>query len=242
MALKIRNLSKTFGNHKVLNNLNFDVKDGEFLSIIGSSGCGKSTLLRILAGLEPYEGQVYDNDVKVETSHPRRFLVFQEFDQLLPWKTVNGNIEFGLKLRNEKDTAKKVNGVIGLVGLSGFEQYYPHQLSGGMKQRVAIARALVLNPSVLLMDEPFGSLDAQMRRKLQGELIQIWRELSMTIVFVTHNIRESIVLGDRIIVLNQKGKITRNLTVRIPRPREPSSSKFGEIWRQLLSDLGGGKI
>lgn len=233
MALKVRTVSKSFGSHKVLDEISFQVEYGEFLCVIGPSGCGKSTLLRILAGLESYKGEISGDN-------SRRLLVFQEFDQLLPWKTVYANIEFGLKLQNEKAYDTKMGKVINLVGLIGFEQYYPHQLSGGMKQRVAIARALVLEPLVLLMDEPFGSLDAQMRRKLQGELIQIWRKLSMTIVFVTHNIRESITLADRIVVLNTKGKIQRVVEVNLPRPRSPSSSKFAEIWKQLLSDLGGG--
>ena len=229
--LKVRKLTKSFSSLKVLSNLNFDVKDGELLCIIGSSGCGKSTLLRILAGLESYEGEISGED------EGQRFLIFQEFDQLLPWKTVTGNIEFGLKLRNERDCDEKVNGVVQLVGLTGFEEYYPHQLSGGMKQRVAIARALVLNPAVLLMDEPFGSLDAQMRRRLQNELVQLWQKIGMTIVFVTHNIRESIILGSRIMVLSHKGEIKDLVEVKIPRPRDPSTSKFGTLWLKLLSHL-----
>lgn len=230
MPLKVENLSKSFGSHKVLDKISFQVEDGKFLCVIGPSGCGKSTLLRILAGLESYSGVITGDN-------SRRLLVFQEFDQLLPWKTVYGNIEFGLKLRNEKAYDQKMRDVIDLVGLAGFEEYYPHQLSGGMKQRVAIARALVLEPPVLLMDEPFGSLDAQMRRKLQGELIQIWEKLSMTVIFVTHNIRESITLADRIMVLNAKGKVKRVVEVKLVRPHNISSSKFAEIWKQLLSDL-----
>lgn len=229
MPLKVKRLSKSFGSHKVLDDLNFEVKDGEFLCIIGPSGCGKSTLLRIIAGLESYHGEVFDNDVKVEEPDPRRFVVFQEFDQLLPWKTVEGNISFMSKGNPRK--------LISLVGLEGFEHHYPHKLSGGMKQRVAIARALAMNPSILLMDEPFGSLDAQMRRKLQGEIVALWRKINMTVIFVTHNIRESIVLGDRIVVLGQNGKIKRIVEVEIPRPRQPSNSKFSQLWRLLLSDL-----
>ncbi len=224
----IKNLSKSFDTLKVLNNLNFDVEDGEILCIIGSSGCGKSTLLRILAGLEPYEGEICN-------AEGQPLLIFQEFDQLLPWKTVYGNIEFGLKLRNEEDYAEKINDMVKLVGLKGFEEYYPHHLSGGMKQRVAIARALVLSPSMLLMDEPFGSLDAQMRRRLQHELVQLWQKIAMTIVFVTHNIRESIILGSRIMVLSRKGEIKEVVKVNLSRPRDPSTHNFGNLWLKMLS-------
>lgn len=226
MALTVRNLSKSFGSNKVLDKISFDVKDSEFLCVIGPSGCGKSTLLRILAGLESYEGEV--------SGGSRRLLVFQEFDQLLPWKTVYGNIEFGLKLQNEQAYDAKVRDIISLVGLTGFEEYYPHQLSGGMKQRVAIARALVMKPSVLLMDEPFGSLDAQMRRKLQCELMRIWRELCMTVVFVTHSIRESITLADRIVVLSGKGKVKGVISVDLSRPRNQASVRFGAYWQRTM--------
>lgn len=231
MPLKVDKLSKSFGVHKVLDEISFQVEDGEFLCLIGASGCGKSTLLRILAGLESYEGEV--------SGESQGFLVFQEFDQLLPWKTVYGNIEFGLKLRSQRGYNHKVNAIISLVGLTGFERYYPHQLSEGMKQRVALARALVLEPSVLLMDEPFGSLDAQMRGKLQDELVQIWRKLSMTIVFVTHSIREAVILADQIIVLNGRGKIKGVVGVNLPRPRNQASAQFGEYWQRTMDLMEG---
>ena len=240
MGIKVINLSKSFGKHKVLDDINLEISDGEFICIIGQSGCGKTTLLRIIAGFLPYEGQVLDNEEEVVTPSPNRFMIFQEFDQLLPWKTAFENIEFGLKLKKiEIDREKKVMEILSMIGLEKFKDIYPHKLSGGMKQRVAIGRSLIMNPSTLLMDEPFGSLDAQMRRRLQDELIKIWKKLSMTIIFVTHNIRESISLADRIIVLNRKGKIERIVEVNLPRPRRPSYSKFVEIWKQLLSDLGG---
>jgi len=231
LPLKVEKLSKRFGSLKVLDEISFQVEDGEFLCLIGASGCGKSTLLRILAGLESYEGEV--------SGESRRFLVFQEFDQLLPWKTVYGNIEFGLKLRGQRGYNRKVNAIISLVGLTGFESYHPHQLSEGMKQRVALARALVLEPSVLLMDEPFGSLDAQMRRKLQDELVQIWHKLSMTIVFVTHDIREAVILADQIIVLNGRGKIKGVVDVNLPRPRNQASAQFGEYWQRTMDLIEG---
>ncbi|GAI08887.1 unnamed protein product, partial [marine sediment metagenome] len=163
------------------------------------------------------------------------FLVFQEFSQLLPWKTVYENVEFGLKLQNQRQP-NKVKHTIHLVGLAGFEQYYPHQLSGGMKQRVAIARALVMNPSVLLMDEPFGSLDAPMRRKMRRELVQIWQKIRKTIVFVTHNIQESIILADRIMVLTRcPSKINALVHVDLPRPRGLATPAFGRLWQKLLN-------
>jgi NitT/TauT family transport system ATP-binding protein len=238
--IKIRNLSKTYNTSppvKALENIKLDVYENEFLCILGPSGCGKTTLLRVIAGFEPYEGEVLVNGKPVETPGPDRFVVFQEFDQLLPWKTVYRNIEFGLYLKGVEERKEAVIAMISLVGLKGFEKSYPHQLSGGMKQRVAIARALAMSPSVLLMDEPFGSLDAQMRRKLQDEVIQIWRKIAMTVIFVTHNIRESVVLGSRVVVLSRGGRVKRIAEVDLPYPRDPSCSKFGELWKKLMEDI-----
>ena len=230
MGIRIVEVSKSFGEHKVLNKINFQVKNGEFLCVLGSSGCGKSTLLRILAGLESYNGEILGDN-------SNRLLIFQEFDQLLPWKTVYENIEFGLKIQNEKEYDEKINNIISLVGLIGFEKYYPHQLSGGMKQRTAIARALVMNPSILLMDEPFGSLDAQMRRKLQNDLIQIWQELFMTIIFVTHSIREAIILADKILILSENGEIKKIIDIKLSRPRI-QGTEFGDYWQKILKLMG----
>jgi NitT/TauT family transport system ATP-binding protein len=236
--IKIRNLSKIYYTSppvKALENINLDVYENEFLCVLGPSGCGKTTLLRIIAGFEPYEGEVLVNGKPVKTPGPDRFVVFQEFDQLLPWKTVFKNIEFGLYLKGVKDRKETVMKMISLVGLDGFENTYPHQLSGGMKQRVAMARALAMNPSVLLMDEPFGSLDAQMRRRLRIELVQIWQKIRKTIVFITHNIRESMMLADRIAVLTGRpGRIKAVTNVGLPRPRDPGTAAFGRLWKETV--------
>ena len=205
MGIVITNLSKSFGSLQVIESLDLEVAEGEFLCIIGPSGCGKTTLLRIIAGFEQYEGNILMDGQEITSPSPERFMVFQQFDQLLPWKTVAGNIEMGLKLKDMESLEREniMEKIVSMVGLEGFEDHYPHELSGGMKQRVAIARALVMKPKVLLMDEPFGSLDAQLRRKMRVELLKIWEALDITVVFVTHNIRESIILGSRVIVLSK---------------------------------------
>lgn len=205
MGIVITNLSKSFGSLQVIESLDLKVAEGEFLCIIGPSGCGKTTLLRIIAGFEQYEGNILMDGQEITSPSPERFMVFQQFDQLLPWKTVAGNIEMGLELKDMERLEREniMEKIVSMVGLEGFEDHYPHELSGGMKQRVAIARALVMKPKVLLMDEPFGSLDAQLRRKMRVELLKIWKALDITVVFVTHNIRESIILGSRVIVLSK---------------------------------------
>lgn len=234
LKMRVRKLRKNFGEHKVLRNINLDIEEGEFICIVGPSGCGKTTLLRTMGGFESYEGEILIDGEKVEEPSPKRLLVFQEFDQLFPWKTVRRNVEFGLSLEEREDKKERTQEYIDLVGLTGFEDKYPHQLSGGMKQRVALARALVMNPSVLLMDEPFGSLDAQMRRKLQGNLEEIWRKVGITIVFVTHNVREAVYLGDRIVVLDGEGRISEIVEVGMKRPHDPTSRKFGKIWKEII--------
>lgn len=234
VKVKLRNVSKSFGALKVFEDLNLDIYEGEFLCLLGPSGCGKTTLLRIIAGLEQAEGTILVDIRPVREPGPDRFVVFQEFDQLLPWKTVEGNICFQSNVDPEN--------LISLVGLQRFEKSYPHELSGGMKQRVAIARALAMNPSVLLMDEPFGSLDAEMRRRLQRELERIWMQVRKTIIFVTHNIRESIILGNRVVVFS-KNRPTRIKTIHevgFSRPRDPSVWGFGKLWKKMLDEIEEG--
>ena len=199
----------------------------EFLCVIGPSGCGKSTLIRVLAGLEtPTEGEVLIDHKRVTGPGPERGMVFQGYT-LFPWLSVKGNVMFGLKMAGHSSSHAEPDARqwIEMVGLSKFENAYPHQLSGGMKQRVAIARALANQPRVLLMDEPFGALDAQTRCQMQSYLLQIWRNVDVTIVFITHDLDEAIYLADRILVLkSHPGRLDELIEVPVPRPR--SSEQF----------------
>lgn len=236
MPLTLKNVSKSFPSHPVLRDINLKVSDGEFVCIIGFSGCGKTTLLRVMGGFETYTGEIIHENQPVNSPSPSRFMVFQTLEQLLPWKTVFENVAFGLRLAGES-SFYKVHEMLELVGLTDAKDRYPHQLSGGMKQRAAIARALVMNPSVLLMDEPFGSLDAQTRRRLEGELVEIWQTVRTTIIFVTHNIRESILLADRVIVMSRRGEIKSEAAIDLPRPRTPAMEGFGGYWAHMLSEM-----
>ncbi len=236
MGLTLRNVSKSFDSNKVLDNINLNIDDGNFVCIVGFSGCGKTTLLRVVGGFESYTGTVLHDDKPIIAPSPTRFMVFQELNQLLPWKTTIENIAFGPKLSGNKSSRKPLE-MLELVGLTDARHKYPHELSGGMKQRTAIARALVMNPSILLMDEPFGSLDAQTRRRLQSELVQIWQTIKITILFVTHNIRESIFLADRVVVLSKKGRIQSIFDIELPRPRNVASADFGKYWTAVLKEM-----
>lgn len=224
-AIEAKNITVTFkGKRKVmaLKNLSFKVSPQEFICILGTSGCGKSTLLNIIAGfLKPTKGKILLDDQFVDGSGAQRGMVFQQY-ALFPWKTVRGNIEFGLKIKGiDKDERRRIgNRYIKMVGLSEFADSYPKELSGGMMQRAGLARALANNPLVLLMDEPFGSLDAQTRLKMQILLLKIWEEDHKTVIFVTHDIEEAIFLSDRILVLTARpGQIKKQIRVTLPRPR-----------------------
>ncbi|NLC53760.1 MAG: ABC transporter ATP-binding protein [Firmicutes bacterium] len=246
--LVIEKLNKTFyaGNKRInaLEQIDLIVKSGEFVNLIGPSGCGKSTLLRCIAGFEkPTKGQVRLNGEEINGPGVERMMVFQSFEQLFPWFTVQENIMFALKVtpmaasRAERREVARI--YLEMVGLTGFADFYPHPLSGGMKQRVAIARALSVRPRILLMDEPFGSLDAMTRLTLQEELIRIWEETGVTIIFVTHNIEEAIILGDRIVVFeSDPGRIKEVITNKLARPRSPEAKEFSIIWEQIHSLLG----
>jgi NitT/TauT family transport system ATP-binding protein len=237
--MSIKNLNVTFSSSKstvALDGFNLEIKKHEFFSIVGPSGCGKTTFLRVLAGLtEPTYGEVLIDGRKVICPGPDRAVVFQEY-VLMPWRNALRNVEFGLEMKGvqHKDLGKAME-LIKLVGLEGFEKYYPDELSGGMRQRVGIARALAVDPEILLMDEPFGSLDAQTRETLQDVLLQIWDLQRKTVVFSTHSIEEAIYLSDRIAIITPRpGRVKKILDVNLPRPREYSqrmSSEFMEIRR-----------
>jgi NitT/TauT family transport system ATP-binding protein len=224
-AISVRNVAKGFhlnrrGHFCVLKDVSFKVAAGEFVALVGPSGCGKTTLLDLVAGLaKPDRGQILINDRPIEGPGLDRGVVFQQY-ALFPWKTALGNVEFGLEAKGVARAERKVRAraFLDLVGLGGFGDRYPHQLSGGMKQRVAIARALSFDPDVLLMDEPFAALDAQTRETLQDELLRIWQRTGTTVIFITHSIDEAIYLGQRVLVMAAApGGITHALDVHLKR-------------------------
>ena len=228
VALEVRDLHKVFpsrnGPVTALKNINLNIHKREFVCVIGPSGCGKSTLIRILAGLEqPSSGQVLLNGEPVTKPGPERGMVFQGYT-LFPWLSVKENIMFGLRESGYDKSAaeQEARQWIDLIGLARFENSYPNQLSGGMKQRVAIARALANRPKVLLMDEPFGALDAQTRAKMQAYLLEIWKNIDITVFFITHDLDEAVYLADRILVLKANpGEIQELVEVPVPQPRSP---------------------
>lgn len=226
--LRVQNLRKRFGDLLVLNSLDFSVNEGEFFCVLGPSGCGKTTLLRIIAGFEDYEGEVLLRNVKINKPDSNRVLVFQDY-ALFPWRTVLGNILFGLEFKKKKrsEAIKIAEEMVRIVGLEGFENSYPHELSGGMRQRVALARALVCDPELLLMDEPLSALDAQTRMEMQVELVKIWQKTGKTVIYVTHSIEEAVFLADRILVLSRRpAKAKGILEVDLERPRNRFDAKF----------------
>lgn len=245
--LQIKNVSKTFinkeekTNYTVFENINLDVKSGEFVSLLGPSGCGKSTLLNIIAGLDQASGgSVISNNKEISAPGSDRGVVFQEA-ALMPWLTVLENVMFGLRKKMSKDEAKeRAIEYLKLVHLSKFINSYPHELSGGMKQRVSIARALAMDPSILLMDEPFGALDEQTRSMLHKEVQYIWETTRKTIIFVTHNIREAILLSDRIVLMGVRpGGIVNIFDVNLPHPRKQSSPEFVQLEEEIMGQLAG---
>jgi NitT/TauT family transport system ATP-binding protein len=243
-TLEVRHLSKRYdvnGSHvDVLDRISFSAKTGEMICILGRSGCGKTTLLNILAGfLPPSSGTVLLNGSPVQRPGPDRCVVFQE-DTLFPWLTVWENIAFGLRsqTRDKKYLQEEVDRFVSLVGLDPFRDYLPREISGGMKQRVALARVLILKPRVLLMDEPFASLDAQTREEMQDLLISLWETLAQTVLFVTHSVDEAITLADRILVMSKwPGRIREEIPVSLPRPRKAEKTEFIFIKRKLYARL-----
>ncbi|UVL91492.1 ABC transporter ATP-binding protein [Pseudomonas sichuanensis] len=245
-ALSIRGLSKCYplkGKQvPVLESIDLDIRPGEFVSILGASGCGKSTLLRLVVGLDQdYQGQILLDQQPVRGPGLERGIVFQDH-RLFPWMTLQQNIALALKNHALPVTEKNrlVAEHIDLVGLTGFESAYPHQLSGGMAQRAAIARALVNKPKVLLLDEPLGALDALTRVRLQQELQRIWVQERCTVIMVTHDIEEALYLGDRVIVLDaHPGRIREDLRIDLPHPRQRDSALLQGFKQRLLGELVG---
>jgi NitT/TauT family transport system ATP-binding protein len=244
IPLRIEGVTKFFagrsGQVEALRPVDVDVAAGEFICLLGPSGCGKSTLLSIIAGLEPASsGSIWADGRKVHSPGTDRVLLFQEA-ALFPWLDVQRNVEFGLRQAgmSKKERAALARHFIELVHLKGFERSYVHQLSGGMRQRVAIARALAIDPAVLLMDEPFGALDALTRDRLHIELETIWAATRKTVVFVTHNVREAVALGDRVLVFSPRpGRIVREFRVDLPRPRKLEDHTLVDMTKEIMAVL-----
>jgi NitT/TauT family transport system ATP-binding protein len=244
IPLQIENVTKVFsgraGSVEALQPVNLDVEAGEFVCLLGPSGCGKSTLLSIIAGLESATtGIVRANAMKVQGPGTDRILLFQEA-ALFPWLDVQHNVEYGLRQIGTPAKERRViaRRFIEMVHLTGFERSYVHQLSGGMRQRVAIARALAINPAVLLMDEPFGALDALTRDRLHAELESIWSSTRKTVLFVTHNVREAVALGDRVLVFSPRpGRIVRDFRIDLPRPRSLEDHDLVDVSAEVLAVL-----
>jgi NitT/TauT family transport system ATP-binding protein len=244
--LEIKNINKSYEKDSqkklVLKNINLNISKNEFITLLGPSGCGKSTLLKIIGGFLNFDsGDVYKNSNKIKGADLDRIMVFQEFEQLFPWKTVMGNVIFALKAANKssdinfettaKDYLKKVQ-------LEDYYDYYPHHLSGGMKQRAALARTFAAKSEILLMDEPFGSLDSLTRHSLQSLLIKIWKNEQRTIIFVTHDIREAIYLSDKIVLMdNNPGRIKEIIKNKLSRPRDRTDNNFSELYKEIYHKM-----
>ena len=240
--LRIDCLKKKYedGTEDVIPNFDLVVYEEDFISILGPSGCGKSTLIRCIAGFEDYEGTITVDGKKVSSPGPDRIMVFQDLNQLFPWKTTIQNIEYPLKINGVTDKKERyeiASEFLDKVNLLDYKDYYPHQLSGGMKQRVAIAKGLALGSKIILMDEPFAALDAITRNQMQTELLEIKRKVNMTVIFITHNIQEAISLGNRILVMSRQGTIRESMDNPLEHPVSPASEGYGELWRHLNNML-----
>ena len=239
MKVEFRNIGMTFGNVRVLDAISLAVDAGEFVCILGPSGCGKSTLLNIAGGfVDPVEGEVSIDGERVTGPDPRRIFVFQERG-VFPWLTVEENIGFGLFSMPGEERRARIAYYVQLVGLSGFEKSYPRELSGGMKQRLEVARALAVNPDVLYLDEPFGALDSITRLQMRRELLRIWEAERKTILFVTHDIEESVQLADRVVVLSARpGRVRRIVDIDIPHPRDLSDPRYIARRDEIFGEIG----
>jgi len=251
LNLELKGICKTFGNEEkgrilpVLEDIHYTVGEGRFVSIVGLSGCGKTTLLRIIAGLEKAtKGEILFGGNKIDYGKNLIGLVFQEY-ALFPWRTTIQNIQIGLEILGmpKKERLSAAMEYVNAFGLSGFENSYPHELSGGMQQRVAIARTLIVKPRLVLMDEPFGSLDSLTRNELQEFLLQLWEKRRESIIFVTHNVDEAVFLSDEIVVLSKRpARIAKLFKVDAPRPRDPTSQESNAIKRVVLQELAEQKM
>ncbi|WP_077620026.1 ABC transporter ATP-binding protein [Bacillus sinesaloumensis] len=235
--LAVQNVSRTFSDGATgFKNINFETKQGEIIGVLGTSGCGKSTLLRVLSGLDSnYTGTVKINGDTIKSVHEKVGVIFQE-SRLMPWLTVIENISFGLK--NDSQKNEKAQEYVKLVGLQGFENHYPKDISGGMAQRVSIARALITAPEVLLLDEPFSALDAFTKMQLQDLLLTIWEKYKSTMILVTHDIDEALYLCDRIVILKgQPGELYQTIQVEEPKPRSRGDVKLAQLKAEILALL-----
>ncbi|HJJ31418.1 MAG TPA: ABC transporter ATP-binding protein [Methanocorpusculum sp.] len=232
--------AKKKGDVVALEDINLEVYDGEFVCLLGPSGCGKTTLLRMIGGLDvPTSGTVRFDGKVVDGPSPKMTMVFQEYS-LYPWRTIAENVGFGLEMMGvDKETRNlEVKKRLDLVGLTDFAESYPYELSGGMRQRAAVARALASDPAIMLMDEPFGALDAQTRNRMQNELLDIWASTKKTILFVTHSVDEAVYLSDRIVILSPRpGRIHEIYAVDLPRPRDRTSVEFARLRRAVLAEI-----
>jgi len=241
--LTIENLGMSFVDNgrtvRVFENIDLNVGEGEFVCILGPSGCGKSTLLNIVGGfIRPTSGTVLIDGEHVSGPDPRRIFVFQERG-VFPWLTVEGNIGFGLFKLSKQERRERIRHYLKMVGLDGFENAYPQELSGGMKQRLEVARALAVNPDMLILDEPFGALDSITRLVMRGELLRIWQSERKTILFVTHDIEESVQLADRIVVMSARPATVRRIVeVDIPHPRDISSAAYLRLRDSIFAEIG----
>ena len=239
--LILKDVSRKFNSFSALDGVNIEVGDGEFVCLLGPSGCGKTTILRLAAGLDaPSAGEIFLDGKKIEGANKDCGFVFQEY-ALFPWRTVKGNIEFGPEVMGlRKEERERISEYyIDLVGLRGFENHYPHELSGGMKQRVGIARAYANNPKLLLMDEPFGALDAQTRNIMQSELLRIWEKEHISVLFVTHSVDEAVYLGDRVMVMSANpGTVKEIFEIKLPRPRVRTGPEANAVRDMVLKSLG----
>ncbi|HLX45796.1 MAG TPA: ABC transporter ATP-binding protein [Bryobacteraceae bacterium] len=242
-AIRFEGVSKQFGGYTAIQNVDLDVSAGAFVSVVGPSGCGKSTLLNLAAGLtEPSAGLVSIFGDPLNGLNRRAGYMFQQ-DALLPWKTVSANVSLGLRFRNAPDAESQARDWIARVGLQNFADAYPSQLSGGMRKRVAMAQSWIVNPDILLMDEPFSALDVHTRLRMESELLTLWTASPKTVLFVTHDLEEALALADEVVVLSAgpASRVVNRYAVDLPRPRDlidiRTEPRFAELYRQIWADL-----